>query len=375
MTNATAKPQNPLQQILSHGQSIWYDGLVSKEEFEKMIEEDGIRGATTNPTIFEKAISGGTYDTQIAELQRIYSPEGIFKRLAVQAVQEVADLFLPVFQKTGGQDGFVSIEVSPLLAYETEATVQEARELWHLVNRKNVMIKIPATKQGIHAITAVIAEGVNVNITLIFSIQRYREVMEAYVSGLEKRQTESKPVSGIASVASFFVSRVDTAVDKWIEEKIQSSKYASRSETLKGLLGKAAIANSKLAYKEFENQFSSFRFRRLKSKGAQVQRPLWASTGTKNPMYSDVLYAEALIGPNTVDTMPPATLAAFRHHGVAAARLTKGLEEASQVFKELQLVGADLTAVTEKLEAEGVQLFADSYLKLVAGIQAKSGKT
>ena len=375
MTNATAKPQNPLQQILSHGQSIWYDGLVSKEEFEKMIEEDGIRGATTNPTIFEKAISGGTYDTQIAELQRTYSPEGIFKRLAVQAVQEVADLFLPVFQKTGGQDGFVSIEVSPLLAYETEATVQEARELWHLVNRKNVMIKIPATKQGIHAITAVIAEGVNVNITLIFSIQRYREVMEAYVSGLEKRQTESKPVSGIASVASFFVSRVDTAVDKWIEEKIQSSKYASRSETLKGLLGKAAIANSKLAYKEFENQFSSFRFRRLKSKGAQVQRPLWASTGTKNPMYSDVLYAEALIGPNTVDTMPPATLAAFRHHGVAAARLTKGLEEASQVFKELQLVGADLTAVTEKLEAEGVQLFADSYLKLVAGIQAKSGKT
>ena len=339
--NAAVKSKNSLRQILDHGQSIWYDGLVSKEEFKKMIERDGIRGATTNPTIFEKAVASGVYDAQISELEKSHSTEKIYQLLSVKAVQEVADLFLPVFQETAGQDGFVSIEVSPLLAYDTERTIQEARELHRLVNRKNVMIKIPATKQGIPAIEVAVMEGMNINVTLIFSLQRYREVMEAYLSGLEKRLSQSKPVNEIASVASFFVSRVDTAADRVIEEKLQSSKISSRTGTLKNLLGKVAIANSKLAYKEFENVFSSFRFRRLKGKGAQIQRPLWASTGTKNPLYSDVLYVESLIGPSTVDTMPPATLEAFRHHGVAASRLTKGLQEASQVFKDLNLVGID----------------------------------
>ena len=375
MTNATAKPQNPLQQILSHGQSIWYDGLVSKEEFEKMIEQDGIRGATTNPTIFEKAVSRGVYDSQIAELESSHSIEKIYKILSVKAVQEVADVFLPVYQETNGRDGFVSIEVSPLIAYDAERTIQETRELDRLVSRKNVMIKIPATEQGVQAIGLAVAEGININVTLIFSVQRYREVITAYMSGLEKRQKESKPISEIASVASFFVSRVDTALDRLIEEKIQTSKVSSRSGTLKNLLGKVAIANSKLAYQEFENAFSSFRFRRLKGKGAEVQRPLWASTGTKSPVYSDVLYVESLIGPNTVNTMPLATLEAFRHHGVSALRLNKGIQEALQVFKDLKLVGIDLDAATEKLEAEGVKLFADSYSKIIQGIQAKTRKS
>ncbi len=371
--SAAVKSQNPLRQILDHGQSIWYDGLVSKEEFKKMIERDGIRGATTNPTIFEKAVASGVYDSQITELEKSHSTEKIYQLLSVNAVQEVADVFLPVFQETAGQDGFVSIEVSPLLAHDTEQTIQEARELHRLVNRKNVMIKIPATKQGIPAIEVAVMEGININVTLIFSVQRYREVMEAYLLGLEKRFSQSKPINEIASVASFFVSRVDTATDRVIEEKLQLSKISSRSGALKNLLGKVAIANSKLAYKEFENVFSSFRFRRLKAKGAQIQRPLWASTGTKNPLYSDVLYVESLIGPSTVNTMPPATLEAFGHHGVAASRLTKGLQEASQVFKDLNLVGIDLAAVTDKLEQEGVKLFSDSYSKLIRDIQAKLG--
>ena len=371
MTRTLSTTENPLRQILKFGQSIWYDGLISKKEFEKMIAEDGLRGATTNPTILEKAISGGAYDSEITDFAKKHSTEEIYKALAVRAVQEVADVFLPVYRETEGQDGFVSIEVSPLLAYDTDRTIHEARELYRLVDRKNVMIKIPATREGIPAIEKVIAEGINVNITLIFSVQRYREVMSAYASGLEKRQKESKPISEIASVASFFVSRVDTVVDKLIEEKLQSSKYASRTETLKSLLGKAAISNSKLAYKEFGNFFSSFRFRRLKEKGAKLQRPLWASTGTKNPAYSDVFYVEALIGESTINTMPPATLDAFRHHGVAAPRLTQGIEEASQLLKELHTTGIDLAAVTERLEADGVKLFSDSYLKLIQCIESK----
>ncbi len=362
------KTANPLKEVLKYGQSIWYDGLISREEFKKLIEEDGIRGATTNPTIFEKAISSGVYDSQILPL-KAHPDEDVFKAIAVKAVQEVADLFLPVFNESKGQDGFVSMEVSPLLAYESAGTIREAKELYQRVNRKNLMIKVPATKEGIPAIEALIAEGLSINITLIFSIERYQEVMNAYLAGLEKRATQGHPVSSIASVSSFFVSRVDTAVDKILEERISAEKDSAL--VLKGLLGKAAIANSKLAYEAFEKVFSSERFKKLKQKGANLQRPLWASTGTKNPNYSDVFYVETLIGPQTVDTIPPATLAAFREHGVAAPRLKEGLEESRVALRQLKELGIDLDAVTQKLEQDGVKLFSDSYTKLLECIESR----
>ncbi len=363
--------QNPLKQVLNFSQSIWFDGLVSKEEFQRMIREDGIRGATTNPTIFEKEIAGNPNDTELLRFIQTHREEEIYKKIAVKAVQELADTFLPVFEETDGRDGFVSIEVSPLLAYDTEATVREARELHRLVGRKNIMIKVPATREGIPAVETLIAEGISVNITLIFSIKRYKEVMDAYLKGLKRRQDEEKPLSGIASVASFFVSRVDTMADKLIEEKIQAQSDPKQGEVLKGLLGKVAIANSKMAYQEFEKVFSSGRFRKLKEKGAQAQRPLWASTGTKNPSYSDVLYVETLIGPETVNTLPPATLAAFRDHGNAAPRLEQGIEEARRTIRQLKKAGVSLDDITEQLEAAGVQSFSDSYKKIIEFIGSR----
>lgn len=363
------KTENPLKQALKYGQSIWYDGLISKEEFFKMIEEDGLRGATTNPTIFEKALSAGNYDKELKKLSGTYTEEEIYKTLAVEAVQQIVDVFLPVYQEANGRDGFVSIEVSPLLAYDTEKTIQEARELWRLVNRPNVMIKIPATKQGIPAIQTVISEGIHVNVTLIFSVERYREVMEAYISGLEKRSDAGHPVSGVASVASFFVSRVDTAVDKLLEEKGDKPQKGGLSPF--SLQGKIAIANSKVAYAEFEKVFSGARFEKLRSKGAQAQRALWASTGTKNSAYSDVIYVEALMGDHTVNTIPPATMAAFRDHGTSGSRLNEGLEEALQNLERLAALGIDLKQVTEDLEKVGVQLFADSYNKIIQLIREK----
>lgn len=371
MTQAGAMTQNPLKQALNFGQSIWYDGLISKAEFERMIHEDGIRGATTNPTIFEKALNHHDHDADIASLSKTHSAEAIYQVLAVRAVQQVADVFLPVFEETKGRDGFVSIEVSPLLAFETEKTIREAKELCRLVSRKNVMIKIPATKQGIPAIRSVIADGINVNVTLIFSIDRYTEVMDAYLSGLEDRAASGKPVSSIASVASFFVSRVDTSVDKILDQKISSGANDQVKSALKDLLGKAGIANSKAAYDAFNKIFSSERFKRLKDLNAQVQRPLWASTGTKNLDYSDVLYVEALMGSDTVNTIPPATLDAFRDHGVAGSRLNQGLETAQLILKKLKETGIDLDAITRDLEVAGVQSFSDSYQKLIECIQLK----
>ena len=371
MAQAETMERNPLKQILNYGQSIWYDGLISKAAFEKMIREDGIRGATTNPTIFEKALNHHDYDADIAVLSRTHKEEEIYQVFALRAVQEVADVFLPVFQETRGLDGFVSMEVNPLLAFDTEATIHEAKELFYLANRKNIMIKIPATPEGIPAVQAAIAEGINVNVTLIFSINRYEEVMAAYLSGLEKRVNDRKPISSIASVASFFVSRVDTAVDQLLEDKIALENDSNRLALLKSLLGKAGIANSKAAYAAFEKVFSSARFQRLKALGAQVQRPLWASTGTKNQNYSDVLYVEALMGPQTVNTIPPPTLDAFRDHGTAGARLKDGLGEAMETLKKLKEAGIDLNQVTRDLEAAGVESFSGSYKKLIGCIKAK----
>ena len=363
--------QNPLTEVIKLGQSIWYDGLISRNEFDRMIREDGLRGATTNPVIFEKALASGKVDGKVCELGKSLNDEQIYQTLAIEAVQEVADVFLPVYRRTLGYDGYVSIEVSPLLAYDTEHTLNEARELFQKVNRPNVMIKIPATAAGIPAIETAISEGINVNITLIFSVARYREVMEAYLSGLEKRHMSGKSIQEVASVASFFVSRVDTAVDKIIEEKIASAKDSVQKAFFGQLLGKTAVANSKVAYAEFEELFSGERFRALKSEGAQMQRPLWASTGTKNLSYRDVLYVESLIGPNTVDTIPPATLDAFRDHGKVSETLTEGLGEAKKILEDLAFVGIALSVVTEELEKAGVELFNEAYLKIIKRIKEK----
>ena len=369
--NMAKTTQNPLIETVKLGQSLWYDGLISREEFERMIREDGLRGATTNPVIFEKALASGQVDAKVRELGKTLKDEDIYKSLAVEAVQEVADVFLPVYQRTQGHDGFVSIEVSPLLAYDTEATIVEARELHKKVARPNVMIKIPATAAGIPAIETVISEGINVNITLIFSVARYREVMEAYLSGLEARHDRGQSIKEVASVASFFVSRVDTAVDKILEEKIVSAKDEMQKALFKALLGQAAIANSKVAYAEFEELFAEDRFRALKSLGAQLQRPLWASTGVKNPAYRDVLYVESLIGPNTVNTIPPPTLDAFRDHGQVSETLIEGLDEAKKTLEKLAFAGIALSEVTEALEKAGVELFNEAYLKIIKRIQEK----
>ena len=366
-----AKTQNPLTEVIKLGQSLWYDGLLPRAEFERMIREDGLRGATTNPIIFEKALASGSVDAKVLELGKTLNDEEIYKSLAVEAVQEVADVFRPVYDKTQKHDGYVSLEVSPLLAYDTEATIKQARELFKKVGRPNVMIKIPATEAGIPAIETAISEGINVNITLIFSVMRYREVMDAYLSGLEIRSGKGHPVEGIASVASFFVSRVDTAVDKILEEKSASAKDAAQKALFGGLLGQVAIANSKAAYAEFEEVFAHERFRALKVQGAQLQRPLWASTGTKNPAYRDVLYVESLIGPNTVDTVPPATLDAFRDHGQVSETLIEGLDEAKKILEKLAFAGIALSQVTQDLEKAGVELFNEAYLKIIKRIQEK----
>ena len=367
------KSESSMHQALKIGQSFWYDGLIQTAEFRRMIDEDGLRGATTNPAIFEKALAGEEYDAQICEFSKTQDPEEIFKTLAIQAVQEVANIFLPVYQETRGLDGYVSLEVSPLLAYDTHATLREARELWRLVNRRNVMIKIPATRESLPAVETALADGINVNVTLIFSVERYREVMDAYIHGLEKRAGFDLPISEIASVASFFVSRVDSAMDKILDNKIALSHSVSEKESLRGLLGKTAIANSKVAYEEFRRVFSGARFQKLQSKGAILQRPLWASTGTKNPDYSDVLYVEALIGPDTVNTMPPPTLAAFLDHGVAASAIESGMAAAHTTLKNLSEAGIDLAAVTENLEKAGVELFCEAYRKIIQRIGAKKG--
>lgn len=361
------KTDNPLKQVLQFGQSLWYDGLVAPQDFERLVREDGIRGATTNPTIFEKALSSGEYNARIKrELSMGASAEAIYKAQAVETVQSIADVFMPVYLETAGVDGYVSIEVSPLLATDTEGTLREARELHRLVSRKNIMIKVPATRQGVPAVRQLISEGINVNVTLIFSVQRYTEVMNAYLDGLEEAAALGKPIDGINSVASFFVSRVDAAVDGFLQKKISAGEVS-----MKRLLGKAAIANSKLAYREFEKIFTADRFRALEKKGAKKQRPLWASTGTKNPEYGDVFYVEALIGSETVNTMPPLTMDAYRDHGRPASRIGDGVDKAAQVLKELDLAGVSLKVVTQELEDAGVRSFSDSYEKILKGIEAK----
>ncbi|HEU5226768.1 MAG TPA: transaldolase [Ktedonobacteraceae bacterium] len=368
---------NPLLQIKTQGQSVWYDNIdraqLASGEFKRLIDEDGIVGVTANPTIFEKSISSGhAYDEQMDQLIREgKSTNEIYEALIIQDIRTVADLLRPIYDHTSGQDGYVSLEVSPDLAHDTEGTLNEARRFWKMVDRPNLMIKIPATPAGIPAVEQALSEGININITLIFSLDSYRDVTEAYLSALENRNAEGKDISHIASVASFFVSRVDTLVDKLLDEKIKASSDDAEKEQLKALEGKAAIANARLVYQEFKRIFHSPRFETLKHSGAHVQRPLWASTSTKNPAYRDVLYAEELIGPDTVDTMPLSTIENFRDHGIVAHTVEKDPARAKAELDALEKIGIHYDQVTQQLQDEGVQKFADSFHQLFASIESK----
>jgi transaldolase len=345
---------------------------MSEGKLQRLITEDGLRGVTSNPTIFQKAISGGTeYDADINELikQDKPTPE-IFDELAIADIQRACDLFRLVYDKSQGGDGFVSLEVNPHLARDTRGTLEEARRLFRRVNRPNVMIKIPATKEGLPAIEQALGDGININITLIFALERYQEVMEAWLAGLERLAKASKPLERVASVASFFVSRVDTLVDKLLDEKIVQGGGAPK-EQLEALKGKAAIANAKMAYQMFLKVTLGARFKALAAQGARVQRPLWASTSTKNPRYRDVMYVEELIGPDTVDTLPPQTIDAFRDHGQVRNSLMENPAASSRVLANLAAAGVDMKQATRQLEEEGVQLFADSYDSLIKSLEEK----
>ncbi len=364
-----------LEQLAARGQSVWLDnitrGMLLSGELKSLIAQ-GVRGLTSNPSIFEKAIAtGAEYDEPLRRLlAQKMSVEDIVERLVVEDIRDAADLFRPLYDRTSGEDGYVSIEVSPLLARNTDATLAEARRLWKWVDRPNVMIKIPATREGIPAIQRCLTDGININVTLIFSLERYDEVAQAYRAALETRAQQGLGV-GVASVASFFISRIDTSVDKLVQEKIQTSPSAKEKDALLELLGKVAIANAKAAYRLFQKRFSDEKFAALRTLGARPQRPLWASTGTKNPHYSDVLYVDQLIGASTVNTLPPATLAAFLDHGQVADTLESEADEALKTLERLKAAKIDLRRVTETLEAEGVRLFAESYEKLIASLRAK----
>ena len=368
---------NPLVELQKLGQSIWYDNIrramLDNGELAAKIATDDLRGMTSNPTIFEKAIAGSTdYDDALRKL--IADGKGvqeIFESLAIEDIQRAADLFKPVFDRTDKGDGYVSFEVSPLLAHDTEGTIAEAKRLWAALGRPNVMIKIPGTPAGLPAIRAVIAAGINVNVTMLFALENYAEVAEAYILGLEDRAAAGQPVTGIASVASVFVSRIDSAVDSQLEFRIRRSADESEKKALSDLLGQVGIANTKLIYQCFKDIFHGERFAALKAKGARVQRPLWASTGTKNPQYRDVLYVEAFIGPETVNTVPPATYTAFRDHGQVALRLETHVDEAKATVAKLAETGIDLAQVTQQLQDDGVKAFADSFESLMSSITSK----
>jgi transaldolase len=362
--------ESRLQQLSKLGQSVWIDylsrRLLREGELEELMRDHAVVGVTSNPTIFQKAISeGDAYDEQLRDvLAEKDDAKEVFLELAVKDVQDACDLLREVWDGGGGQDGYVSIEVDPNLAGDTDATIAEAQRLHELVDRPNCFVKIPATKAGLPAIEEMISRGRNTNVTLIFSLQRYAEVVEAYVRGLERLVEAGGDPAKVASVASFFVSRVDTEADRRLDE-------AGAPDELQG---KLAVANAKLAYQRYKELFSGDRWEALRSKGATTQRCLWASTSTKNPAYRDVLYVEELIGPETVDTMPEETIAAFEEHGEVALTLERDLDEARGVFEKVAEAGVDYDDVVETLEREGVQKFADSFAELLDGIRAKRGE-
>jgi len=377
----TAKATNPLKDLLKFGQSVWLDyirrDLLTGGELKKLITEDGLRGMTSNPTIFEKAITGGTlYDELLNSLRSRtdLDAKGRYEILAIRDIQDAADLMKPVYESSKRRDGYVSLEVSPYLARDTKGTLEEARRLWKAVGRENIMIKIPGTAEGIPAFQQAISEGINVNVTLLFAQDVYVKVAEAYIAGLEQFAKNGGDVSKIASVASFFISRIDSAVDAIIDARLKASKDAREQEQLKSLQGKIAIANGKETYKKYQAIFSSDRWKALAAKGGQTQRVLWASTSTKNPAYRDVLYVEELIGPDTVDTIPPATLDAFRDHGKPRNSLTENVDAAHRTMETAGKLGISMKQVTDQLTDDGVRLFSEAFDKLLAAVE-KSTKS
>ena len=367
---------NATLKLLQAGQSVWYDNiqrsLLKNGELAGMVARGEIRGVTSNPTIFMNAVTKSSdYDLSLAPLAKAgLSTEEIFFTLAIEDIQAAADLFLPLYQESDGGDGYVSLEVSPTLANETAATLAQAKELWKRVDRPNLMIKIPATRPGLPAITQAIAAGINVNVTLIFSLERYVEVMDAYAAGLEQRLAQGLPLEHVASVASFFVSRVDSNVDPRLQQIITSGGAQAALAT--ALSGKAAIANARLAYADFKQFVASQRWQALAAAGARLQRPLWASTSTKNPTYRDVIYVEELIGAHTVNTVPPQTLTAFLDHGVVRpASLEQDLPAARQSLAELESLGIAMSQVTAQLEDEGVKSFSDAFSVLLGAIEGR----
>ncbi len=360
---------NPLNKIRELDQSIWLDLLdreiMNSGKLQSLIDNDDLRGLTSNPSIFEKAISGSSdYDDDIIKIsQQVSDNSVLFFDMAIADIQRAADLFKPVYDKTGGKDGFVSLEVSPYLALDTDRTIEQARELWKKVGRKNVMIKIPGTKPGLPAIRECLREGININVTLLFGLPRYREITEVFMGGLEDRLNEGNSIGGISSVASFFLSRIDVMVDPMLDEK--------GAENLKG---KIAIASAKKAYQIYLEMISSDRFKKLEAKGAQSQRVLFASTSTKDPAFSDILYVESLIGKDTINTLPMETIDAFRDHGMVAETLTQGIDDANKAMDELKNKGIDIDKITQKLEDEGIEKFNKAYEKLIKSIDDQKRK-
>src|SRR5712671_198766 len=372
----TSKATNPLKELLKHGQSMWLDyirrDLITNGKLKKLIDEDGLRGMTSNPAIFEKAIGESSlYDDILKSLasRRDLDATGRYEQIAIRDIQDVADVLRPVYEESKFRDGYVSLEVSPLLALKTQETIEEARRLWKAVNRENVMIKVPGTAEGLPAIRQLIGEGININVTLLFAQEVYEKVAEAYIAGLEDLGKGGGNPKKMAGVASFFISRIDSLVDSMIDEKLKTASDPQQQSLLKNLKGKVAIANGKLTYQRYQKIFSGPRWDALATKGAQTQRVLWASTSTKNPAYRDVMYVEELIGPHTVDTVPPATLDAFRDHGKPRLSLTEDVPGARKTMADLAAVGISMKEVTDKLTKDGVKLFADAFNELLQAVE------
>jgi len=383
---AAARPSapaiNPLKALTRFGQSVWLDyirrSLLTSGELKRLIEQDGLRGMTSNPAIFEKAIAGSTdYSQALAELagRPGLDAKAIYEQLAIRDIQDAADALRSVYDQTNRRDGYVSLEVSPYLAHKTQETIDEALRLWKAVGRENLMIKVPGTVEGIPAIRQLIGRGINVNVTLLFAQDVYEEVAEAFISGLEDLAQRGGDVSRVASVASFFVSRIDTLIDGELAGRIQGAASPEECALLAGLEGKVAIANAKLVYRRYREIISGPRWQALAQRGAQTQRLLWASTSTKNPAYRDVLYVEELIGPDTVNTIPPATFDAFRDHGVPRASLEEDVAAAQRTMEDLARAGISIKSATDRLTEEGVKLFADAFDKLLAAIATQSKRS
>jgi transaldolase/glucose-6-phosphate isomerase len=375
----TAKGVNHLKDLQKYGQSVWLDyirrNLITSGDLQRLIDEDGLRGITSNPSIFEKAIADSTdYADLLTSLKTRtdLDAKGRYEILAIRDIQDAADILKPVYQSTKRRDGYVSLEVSPYLARDTKGTLEEARRLWKAVGRENVMIKVPGTAEGIPAFQQLIGEGININVTLLFAQKVYEQVAEAYIAGVEQLAKNGGDISKIASVASFFISRIDSSIDKIVEDRLKTEKDPAKQEALKSILGKVAVANGKQTYQTYLAIFGTDRWKKLAAKGAQTQRVLWASTSTKNPAYSDILYIAELIGPDTVNTIPPATLDAFRDHGKARMTLTENIDAANKTMETVAKVGISIDEVTDKLTNDGVKLFADAFDKLLAAVEKSS---